>query len=97
MSATEARVHLGEVMRWVVENRRPVIVERGGKPHVVVISADEYEELLAGRREKDNWRDLVEQARAQIQEELGGRDLPPVEDILRQVREERDARLMALR
>jgi prevent-host-death family protein len=78
-SATEARVHLGEVMRWVVENRRPVIVERGGKPHVVVISAGEYERLLAGQREEDDWRDLVCRAREQIRGELDGCDLPPVE------------------
>ncbi len=45
MSATEARVHFGELMRRVVEGQEPVIVERGGKPKVVVLSVAEYERL----------------------------------------------------
>jgi hypothetical protein len=72
-------------------------VERGGKPHVVVLSVDEYDRLLTGQQEQDDWRQLVRQAREQIQAELGGRELPPPEDVIRQMREERDARLLAMR
>ena len=97
MSATDARVHFGEVMRWVVESQKPIIVERGGKPHVVVLHIDEYERLRADQREQDDWRDLVRRAREQIQAELGERELPPPVELLRQMREERDAQLVALR
>jgi prevent-host-death family protein len=97
MSATDVRVRFGEVMRWVVERRKPIIVERGGKPHVVVLSVEEYERLRAGQRERDDWRDLVRQAREQIRIDLGERVLPPPEEIIRQMREERDAQLLALR
>jgi prevent-host-death family protein len=97
MSATEARIHFGELMRWVVESQEPVIVERGGEPHVVVLSVDRYESLLAGQQERDSWRELVRQAREQIRAELGDRDLTPPEEVLRQMREERDAQLLALR
>jgi prevent-host-death family protein len=38
MSATEARIHFGELMQHVVEQKEPVIVEHSGKPYVVVIS-----------------------------------------------------------
>jgi len=96
MSATDVRVRFGEVMRWVVEKQKPIIVERGGKPHVVVLSVEEYERLRAGRRERDDWRDLVRQAREQMRIELGERVLPPPEEIIRQMREERDAQLVAL-
>jgi hypothetical protein len=72
-------------------------VERGGKPHVVVLSVDEYDRLQAGQQEQDDWRQLVRQAREQIQAELGERELPPPEDVIRQMREERDARLLAMR
>ncbi len=96
VSATEARVRFGELMRWVVESQKPVIVERGGKPHVVVLSVDKYESLLTGQQEQEDWRELVHQARAQIQAELGGRELPPPEEVIRQMREERDAQLLAL-
>jgi hypothetical protein len=71
------------------------IVERGGKSCVVVISVDEYERLVRGQQPQD-WKGLVAQARAQIQADWGGRELPPPEEILRQIREERDAQLLAV-
>ncbi|HEC36458.1 MAG TPA: type II toxin-antitoxin system Phd/YefM family antitoxin [Anaerolineae bacterium] len=95
VSATEARIRFGELMRQVVENQEHIIVERGGKSHVVVISIDEYERLLR-RQQQEDWKGLVAQARAQIQAELGDRELPPSNEVLRQIREERDAQLLAL-
>ena len=97
VSATDARIRFGELMRWVVESRRPVVVERGGKPHVVVLSVDEDDRLQAGQQEQDDWRQLVRQAREQIQAELGERELPPPEEVIHRMREERDARLLAVR
>jgi len=96
VSATEARIRFGELMRRAVESREPIIVERGGKSHVVVLSVDEYERLLR-RRQEDDWRELVRQARAQVQADLDGRKLPPPEEILQQLREGRDEQLLALR
>jgi hypothetical protein len=58
---------------------------------------DEYDRLLARQQEQDDWRQLVRQSREQIQAELGERELPPPEDVIRQMREERDARLLAMR
>ena len=45
MSATQVRMHFGEVMRRVASEGEPVIVERGGKPQVAVISLADYERL----------------------------------------------------
>lgn len=97
VSATEARIRFGELMRQAVDNHEPIIVERGGQSHVVVLSVEEYERLLRGQQQQDDWRDLVRQAREQIQADLGGRELPPPEEILAQLREERDEQLLALR
>ena len=97
MSATDARIHFGELMRHVVEKQEPVIVEHSGKPHVVVISVDRYERLLAAQQEKQDWRDLVRQAREQVRADLGERELTPPEEVLRWIREERDEQLMAMR
>ena len=97
VSATEARIHFGELMRQVMENREAVIVERGGRPYVVVLSIAEYERLLAAQRERENWKELVHEAREQIRAELGERELTPPEEVIRQMREERDAQLLDLR
>jgi len=96
MSATEARIHFGEVMRQAVETGEAVIVERGGKPHVAVIAVEEYERLVE-RQQRDDWRQLVDGARAQIQADLGERTLPPPERVLQQLREDRDGQLLAMR
>jgi prevent-host-death family protein len=97
MSATEARIHFGELMRRVVEQQEPVIVEHSGKPHVVIVSVEEYERLQAAAETRERWQELVPQARAQVQADLGGRTLTPPEDVLREVREARDEQLTALR
>ena len=96
VSATEARIHFGELMRRAVEDGEAIIVERGGKSAVVVLSVQEYERLLKGQQQAD-WKALVAEARAQAQVDLGGRPLPPPEEILRQIREERDEQLLAVR
>jgi len=96
MSATEARIRFGELMRHVVEKQEPVIVEHSGKPCVVVISLDKYEQLLAAREEREDWRELVRRAREQVRADLGKRDLTPPEDVLREVWKEREEQLSAV-
>jgi prevent-host-death family protein len=96
VSATQARIRFGELMRQAVENRETIIVERGGKSHVVVLSVEEYERLIKGQRQGD-WKELVRGARAQIQADLGGRKLPRPDEILDLVRKERDEQLVAMR
>jgi hypothetical protein len=83
-------------MRQAVENHETIIVERGGRSHVVVISVEEYERLLK-RQQQGDWRELVHGARAQIQADLGDRTLPRPEEILEQIREGRDEQLLGMR
>jgi prevent-host-death family protein len=96
VSATEARIHFGELMREAVETNEAIIVERGGKAQVVVISVEEYERLRK-RKQQAEWKELVHGARVQIQADLGGRTLPPPEEILKEAREGRDGQLLAVR
>jgi prevent-host-death family protein len=96
VSATEARIRFGELMRQAVENHETIIVERGGRSHVVVMSVEEYERLLR-RQQQGDWRELVHGARAQIQAELGHRTLPRPEEILDRIREGRDEQLLGMR
>ncbi len=97
VSATQARVHFGDLLRRVVEEQTPVVVERGAKPQVVVLSIEEYERLRHGRSERRNWRELLRRTHEQILAEGGGRLTPPSEEVIRQMREERDAQLSEMR
>lgn len=45
MTATEARVHFGELLRAVAKRGETVIVEHHGKPTVAFVSVAEYERL----------------------------------------------------
>lgn len=94
VSATDARIHLGELMRQVVEDRERIIIERGGRPHVVVISVEEYERLVEACEQQRDWRDLVRRSRERVQMDLAGRDLAPPEEVIREMREERDEQLL---
>src|SRR5947209_13965938 len=94
ISATEARIHFGEVVRPVSSDGATVIVERGGKPQAVVLSLEEYERLKAREPEQDDWWERVLRVREQIREELGDRQVPPIEDIIRDMREERDEQIL---
>ncbi len=99
ISATEARIHFGELMRRVVNNQEPVIVERGGKPQVVIISVTEYEQWKAERQRSNaqSALELAAQSRARIAARLGNRSLPPADEIIRTGREERGEQLTGLR
>ena len=96
MSATEARVHFGDLLDRVAKERETVIVERGGVPRAVMISIDEYERLLA-RRDGTTWRDQARAARDLVRAELGETAIPLAEDVIRAMRAERDEQLAELR
>lgn len=97
VTATEARIRFGELIRRVAEDGESVIVERGGKPQAVVLSVPEYERLLKGQQDQSEWKALVDSARNQIRSELGGRKLMPADKVIAKMREERDEQLIGLR
>lgn len=96
VSATEARVHFGDVTRRVEERGEAVIVQRDGREVVAIIPIDayrRYEETIT--REHDWWR-MTKELHALLRAEIGDRHLPPAEEVLAQLREERDAELADL-
>lgn len=99
VSATEARIRFGELIRRVVEEREPVLVERGGKPYVVLLSVEEYERLKV-LRSKETWRETLEEILrlgSRIKSRRKGKPLTPPEEIIHALREERDIQLSGLR
>lgn len=99
MTATEARVRFGEVMRRAVENGEPIIVERSGKPYVVVLSVEEYNRLREGNA-GESWQETLErilQLGDRIARRRDGKPLPPPEEMIDEAREERDAQVAGMR
>lgn len=94
ISATEARVHFGELMRRVAEGDETVVVERVGKPQVVVISLAEYDRLRARQQPEEDWWELAARSRELIRQHLGDRPFPDVDQLFAEMREERDAQLL---
>ncbi|MGI8477691.1 MAG: type II toxin-antitoxin system Phd/YefM family antitoxin [Thermomicrobiales bacterium] len=93
MSATEARIHFGEVLLDVSERGQTIVVERSGHPQAVIVSVGEYERLKNGAEPPD-WWELVErsqQAFVRLDERHPLFD--PVE-MIRSMREERDEQLL---
>ncbi len=95
ISATEARVHFGELIRKVKEEQQPYIVERDGEPYVVLLSAEAYARLTLPQTGQawDYAMRLAEESRRRVREELQGQVLPPLDETIREMREERDAQL----
>ena len=95
MSATQARINFGEVLRYVSQQQRPVIVERAGVPQAVIIAIEEYKRLKEEHPE-ENVSDVLERARqlrAQIATRRGGEPLPDPVEMIQKMREEQDAQL----
>ncbi len=98
VSATQARINLGKLIRQVLAGE-VVVIEHTGKPAVVVLSVEEYKKLKATRQQ--GWRETLEkilQLNARMQGQTGGTLLltPPAE-IIQEIREERDVQLNSVR
>ena len=90
ISATKARINFGEVMKQA--QIAPVIVERGGKAEVVVLSKKAYDQLVAAKAHADIQK-RIEALHKKIRAELKGKTLTDPAELIRQGREERDEQL----
>lgn len=95
VSATEARVHFGELMQDAVQHQHPIVVEKAGKPQVVIIAYDRYQQLV--REENADWRALLAQGHAKVNTYRAGRALPGAVEMGDEGRRVRDEELSDLR
>ena len=95
MTATEARIHFGEVLRLVTERQERVVVERSGRPSAVILSVEEYERLATGQPVA-NWRALLDAAHERVRETTGGKMVPIAEEVIQKMREDRNDQLLGL-
>lgn len=94
VSATEARVHFGELLDSVSKRNDIVFVERAGVPQVVVVSVEEWRRHTEGEnsawaRVAEGMEDYWAYMRKTYGDSLDGED---VDELLRSAREDRDAR-----
>jgi prevent-host-death family protein len=96
VTEAEARKHLGELIRDVKEGQEAVLIESDGESQAVVISFDEYTRLRARTQEAGNqdWRSRIDRLRERVSRELGEGSLPPAEEVIRKMREERDEQIL---
>jgi prevent-host-death family protein len=97
MTATEARIHFGEVLRHARTTGNAVIVERDGSEEVAIIPITEYRRLHTAKATKEALLEQMERTHALIRSELGDRTLTPVSEIIDEMRAERDAEIDAVR
>ncbi len=91
ISATQARIHFGEIMKQAKIG--PVIVERDGKAEVVVISKKAYDQLIAASNGAELQK-KIDILHNKIRLELAGRTLPDPAEVIRKGREDRDEQIL---
>jgi len=97
VSATEARVHFGELLDSVRQKADVVYVERAGVPQVVIVSVDEWHRRT--RDDKDPWAKFaegIEEYQAYMAEALRTGEVKDFDgaEMIRLGREERDEQLL---
>ena len=103
VSATEVKNSWGRVVRHVLQRREPALVESKGKATVVILPADDYERLVAGRdaeirkQQQLMLLDQAERSAKEVAAHYPDQILPASVKIVREIREERDDELMGLR
>jgi prevent-host-death family protein len=79
VSSSEAQNNFGAMLQWTEEQGEEIVVERRGKPAAVIISYDEYTEIVRLRQEERKRQALsaIRQARAEVR--AANQDLPAEE------------------
>jgi prevent-host-death family protein len=99
LSATEARVHFGELLRRIAESGETVIVERGGTAAAAIVPIVAYERWKAAASPQ-SWRDALERARqvrSAMAPKFAAQKVPTLDEIIHAARQERDAQLTGRR
>jgi prevent-host-death family protein len=95
MSATEARIHFGALLRDVAERGETIVVERSGTPQLVVLSIREYDRLRNGLPAIPDWERELDELHDLIRRRHGDQVMPDAVELINAGREERDAELLA--
>lgn len=98
VSATEAKTHLGTLIREATEHGHTIIVERSGIPRVAIVPFVEFERMKRGH--KWEGQELILRRIQALKKIFQGRlmregmELPDIEVVIDQAREERDGQII---
>jgi prevent-host-death family protein len=92
MTATDARVHFGELLRAVNETNEPMTIEKNGEPVAVVLSPTQYHRLKS--QQKSGWWQLVQEPRRAFAPLRERGELPDPAELINEEREKRDQQLV---
>lgn len=81
VSATEARVHLGEVLDDLVRGGDEVVIERNGEP-VAVLMSIQQRDALARRNNAEALLARADRTRAMVARWLNGRPFPDADELI---------------
>jgi prevent-host-death family protein len=95
ISATEARVHFGEIMQDALRSQQPIVVEKAGKPQVVILAFERYQQLVSN--EQEDWQTMLANVHAMIKADLQGGKLSSAVEMVEAGRRARDEELADLR
>lgn len=96
ITATEARVHFGEIFRRVTENDETIVVERNGKPGLVILPIEAYEMLRRqqiGEYKRPDWLENAIQIGQAIAAERAGKAPIDWDEMIEKGRDERSEEL----
>lgn len=91
ITATEARVHFGEVLRKANECNEPIFIEKAGKHVAVLLSPPEYQRLKSGVEQ--DWMERVRKAQQLFENPHRPGFEADAAEMIRADRDERDAQL----
>jgi len=98
VSATEAKIHLGMLIRKATEQGETVIVTRSGIPRVAIVPFDEFRRMKLGRKWESHGVILrrIRTLKKILHDRLNreGKELPDIEGMIDHAREERDGRII---
>lgn len=98
VSATEAKTHLGSLMRRAAEQGETIIVERSGIPQIAIVPISEFERMKGGR--KDSGEKIALQRIRSLKKNLHERlsqersKLTDIAELINHLREERDGEII---
>lgn len=89
LTATEARIHFGELLRTVNTIDDHIVIEKDGRPAAVMMSPDHFA-TLSRRYTPEDILERARQTREMIAQAFAGRPIPDADELIDEGRDDVD-------